>query len=81
MVEAHKCCAQVMYVLQDPNPQLLLHPLEEMQPVNLSAGKTADWQDEKVLWTSSETPVLVTYNQVGITAPTCLAQNGMTACN
>ena len=50
--------------LQDEKPHLLLHPLEEMQLLSLPAGRAAMWQDETVVWTSSETPVIVTHNQV-----------------
>ena len=49
---------------------MLLHPLQELQPVaacaraQLRTSSPAQFQGEEVLWSSRLVPTLVTYNQV-----------------
>ena len=50
---------------------MLQHPLEELQPVATQPGgglAPGDWMLETVLWTSTELPLAVTVNQVGMAA-------------
>jgi hypothetical protein len=49
-------------------PQVLQHPLEELQPVATQLGgglPPGDWSLESVLWSSIELPLVVTVSQVG----------------
>lgn len=52
---------------QGVEPQVLQHPLEELQPVAAQLGgglPPGGWSLEAVLWTSTELPLAVTVNQV-----------------
>ena len=52
-------------------PQVLQHPLEELQPVAAQLGgglPPGDWSLETVLWTSTELPLALTVNQVAAAA-------------
>jgi hypothetical protein len=52
-------------------PQVLQHPLEELQPLAAHLGgglPPGDWSSETVLWSSIELPLALTVNQVGAAA-------------
>jgi hypothetical protein len=50
----------------DHGCSLMIHPLDEPQQLSapITTNSSASWQDEGVIWTSTELPYLATYSKV-----------------